>query len=54
MAVKFCKIFRDVYSSALLVICTVIIMSAIFMENTKIGKDVHPWLSFCLLWGGLA
>jgi len=54
MAVKFGKLFRDVYSSALLVFCTVIIMSAIFMENTKIGKDVHPWLSFCLLWGGLA
>jgi len=54
MAVKLGKLFRDVYSSALLVFCTVIIMSAIFMENTKIGKDVHPWLSFCLLWGGLA
>eukprot|EP00588_Corethron_pennatum_P034460 CAMPEP_0194349894 /NCGR_PEP_ID=MMETSP0171-20130528/107342_1 /TAXON_ID=218684 /ORGANISM="Corethron pennatum, Strain L29A3" /LENGTH=388 /DNA_ID=CAMNT_0039117393 /DNA_START=164 /DNA_END=1327 /DNA_ORIENTATION=- len=54
MTVKFGKLFRDVYSSALLVFCTVIIMSAIFMENTKIGKDVHPWLSFCLLWGGLA
>jgi len=48
-----CKLFKDVYSTALLVFCTVIIMAAIFDENTKLGKDVHPWFSFFVLWAGL-
>jgi len=49
----FGKKFRDVYSTALLLLCTVIIMDSIFAGNTKIAQDVHPFLAFILLWGGL-
>ena len=47
------KLFRDTYSTALLLLCTVIIMDSIFAGNTKIAEDVHPWAAFFLLWGGL-
>jgi len=50
---NFGKTFRDVYSTALLLLCTAIIMDSIFAGNTKIAQDVHPFLAFILLWGGL-
>lgn len=43
-------LFRDVYSSCLLVFSTVIVVAVIFSENTNLAKDVHPALAFCLLW----
>jgi len=47
------KLFRDVYSTTLLILCTVIIMDSIFARNTNFAKDYHPWISFAALWGGL-
>lgn len=54
MAIRPGKLFRDVYSTVLLIFCTVIIMTAIFTDNTTIAKNVHPIVAFVLLWLGLA
>ena len=48
------KLFRDVYSTCLLIFCTVIITAVIFDENTKIGEQLHPAAAYILLWIGLA
>jgi len=50
----FGKTFRDVYSTALLILCTVIIMDSVFARNTKFAEDYNPWVAFFALWGGLA
>ena len=46
----FGMLFRDVYSSCLLIFSTVIVVAVIFNENTNLAKDVHPALAFVLLW----
>jgi len=45
---SFGKRFREVYSTALLLFCTVLIMAAIFTEQTNLS-EVHPALAFVLL-----
>jgi hypothetical protein len=47
------KIFRDVYSTILLIFCTVIMMSVIFSENTRVASNLHPLVAFFGLWLGL-
>lgn len=44
------KTFRDVYSTCLLIFCTVIVMALIFTSNTKVGNESHPAVAFCVLW----
>jgi silicon transporter len=47
------KLFRQVYSTLLLIFSTVLVMAVIFDENTKIAEDFHPVVAFALLWIGL-
>ena len=47
------KMFRNVYSTLLLIFCTVIVMAVIFTDNTTLSEDVSSWLAFCVLWVAL-
>ena len=51
---KYVKWFKDIYSTALLIFCTVIITAVIFQGNTHLAHSVHPWAAYILLWAGLA
>jgi hypothetical protein len=44
------KMFRNVYSTLLLIFCTVIVMAVIFDENTKVSTKVHPGVAFVIIW----
>ena len=44
------KLFRDVYSTILLIFSTVIVMGLIFTGQTKVSNEVHPALAFCVIW----
>jgi hypothetical protein len=39
------------YSMTLLVVSVAVVMAAIFTRQTKIARDVSPWLAFGILWG---
>lgn len=43
-------IFKELYSTALLVFCSVIVITLIFQTNTTIAKAAHPVVAFLLLW----
>mmetsp|Transcript_45417 Transcript_45417/g.84097 ORF Transcript_45417/g.84097 Transcript_45417/m.84097 type:complete len:504 (-) Transcript_45417:182-1693(-) len=45
------KVFKQIYSTCLLIFCTALVMGLIFSRQTKISKDVHPALAFFILWG---
>jgi len=47
------KVFRDVYSTLLLIFSTVLVMGVIFDENTKLATELHPAAAFFILWVGL-
>ena len=42
--------FRSIYSTLLLIFCTIIVMAAIFTEQTRISEDAHPAVAFVVLW----
>ena len=44
------KLFRDVYSTILLIFSTAIVMGLVFTGQTKVANEVHPALAFCVLW----
>ena len=44
------KLFRDVYSTILLIFSTVIVMGLIFTEKTKVAQEVHPAVAFVVIW----
>ena len=48
-----CTLFKNVYSTCLLIFSTVIIMGLIFNSSTKLSSDVHPALAFVAIWGGV-
>jgi len=48
------KIFKDVYSTALLIFCTVIVTASIFDHNTKVAEQTYPWVAYIVLWFVLA
>lgn len=43
-------IFKEFYSSALLVFCTVIVITLIFQNNTTLSDGVHPVFALFTLW----
>lgn len=43
-------ILKEVYSTLLLIFCSVIVMTLIFTRNTSISNDAHPILAFFVLW----
>ena len=44
------KLFRDTYSTLLLLFCTLIVMAVIFDNGTKVASEAHPWVAFVVLW----
>ena len=46
-----CTLFKNIYSTCLLIFCTTMVMGLIFTRQTKLSKDVHPALAFFVLWG---
>lgn len=46
-------LFKNFYSTCLLVFSIAIIMAVIFQEDTKLSRDVHPGLAFVMVWGCL-
>jgi len=44
------KRFRDVYSTLLLIFCTIIVMALIFTEQTRLAEQLHPAAAFIILW----
>lgn len=47
---KTAMLVRDVYSTLLLIFCTVIVVAVIFGENTNLSQDIHPALTFVIFW----
>ena len=41
---------RYIYSMVLLLFSVTIVMTAIFMKQTKVAAQAHPWVAFCVLW----
>lgn len=50
MGYDFLKLFKEVYSCALLGFSTAIVCALIFTGETTIAHDVHPALAFVMLW----
>ena len=46
-----CTLFKNIYSTCLLIFCTTMVMGLIFTRQTKLSADVHPALAFIVLWG---
>lgn len=46
-------IIKYVYSVGLLIFSVIIIMAAIFNEETKLSADVNPWLAFFVFWAAI-
>lgn len=44
------NLFKEIYSSCLLVFCTIIVIAIIFDKNTTLASDVHPVVAFFILW----
>lgn len=47
---KYFMMFKDVYSTILLIFCTVIVTATIFDNNTKVAKQSHPVVAYIVLW----
>ena len=43
-------LFKEIYSTILLIFCSVIVISLIFSKNTGIAQDSHPIIAFFVLW----
>jgi silicon transporter len=43
------KLFREVYSTCLLIFCTVLIVAAIFTRQTTVAESTHPAVAFVIL-----
>lgn len=52
--INYFKIFKDVYSTLLLIFCTVIVTAVIFDNNTKVAKEAHSSVAYIVLWLALA
>eukprot|EP00550_Attheya_septentrionalis_P009134 CAMPEP_0198285646 /NCGR_PEP_ID=MMETSP1449-20131203/4894_1 /TAXON_ID=420275 /ORGANISM="Attheya septentrionalis, Strain CCMP2084" /LENGTH=504 /DNA_ID=CAMNT_0043983133 /DNA_START=164 /DNA_END=1678 /DNA_ORIENTATION=+ len=46
-------IFKNTYSTCLLIFSIVIIMGLVFNSETQLSSDVHPVLAFFLIWGAI-
>lgn len=46
---KACLMIQYIYSTILLIFCTVVIFGLIFTEQTRLAQDVHPALAFVVL-----
>jgi len=44
------KLFKEVYSTLLLIFCTIITVAIIFDKNTTLAQDLHEWVAFAILW----
>ena len=44
------NLFKEVYSTVLLIFCSVIVISLIFDRNTGVANDSHPVVAFLVLW----
>merc|ERR1712176_1347066 len=44
--------FKEIYSSALLLFCTVIVMTQFFQYNTTLASK-SPWIAFFIFWPAL-
>jgi silicon transporter len=44
------KLIREIYSTILLIFCTVIVLAVIFTRETKLAEAVNPWVAFVVLW----
>ena len=42
--------FRNVYSTCLLIFCTIIVMAVIIDGNTKVAAESHPSVAIIGLW----
>ena len=43
-------LFKNTYSTCLLIFSITIVMGLIFTKQTSLAADVHPWLAFCAMW----
>jgi len=43
-------LFKNTYSTCLLIFSVVIVMGLIFTKQTSLAADVHPALAFCSMW----
>jgi len=43
-------LFKNFYSTCLLIFSIVIVMGLIFAKQTSLSSDVHPALAFCTIW----
>lgn len=50
MARDYIKLFKEIYSVALLIFSSVIVCSLIFTGETKVAKEAHPAVAFIVLW----
>jgi silicon transporter len=44
------NLFKEIYSTCLLIFCSIIVISIIFDRNTSIADDSHPVVAFFVLW----
>ena len=44
------KLFKEVYSTALLIFSSVIVIALIFDNQTKVSQEAHPSVAFICLW----
>jgi len=44
------KIFKEVYSTLLLIFCSIIVITLVVTGNTSLGQDTHPAAAFFVLW----
>jgi len=49
-ATKYFMLFKDIYSTILLIFCTVIVSASIFDSNTQMSKNTHPSVAYIILW----
>lgn len=42
--------FKEIYSTLLLIFCSVIVVALIFGDNTNLAQDTHPVVAFIILW----
>jgi len=47
---KYFMWFKDIYSTLLLIFCTVIVTATIFDSNTKVADSSHPVVAYVVLW----
>ena len=47
------RVIKYLYSTALLVFSVLIVMAAIFTEQTNVSESIHPVLGFFIFWGSI-